>query len=113
MPEKRVEIEISSRHALRLELSGTCGFPPFDSTLWPRVPATQYPGMMHRLFSPGAHFLKTSEESPPWSIPGVANRTMGPGCAREGWMDWCGIVSEKELNVEILILGTDVGGRAR
>lgn len=38
-----------------------------------------YPGKITRFSFEGAHFMKTSRENPPVSIPGVANRTQGPG----------------------------------
>lgn len=38
-----------------------------------------YPGSVIRFISEGAQCLNTSSEKPPLIIPGVANRTQGPG----------------------------------
>lgn len=46
-----------------------------------RQTRSTYPGNVTRLFSAGAQCLKTSSEKPPLIIPGVANRTQGPGAS--------------------------------
>ena len=48
-------------------------------SLAPTVPETQYPGKTIRFLASGAQALKTSSDCPPWSIPGVAKSTQGPG----------------------------------
>jgi len=40
-----------------------------------------HPGKMIMLPSEGAQCLNTSNDRPPLSIPGVANRTHGPGAS--------------------------------
>ena len=47
------------------------------SSKFPTVPATQYPGIIIVFLGSSHHSLKTCNENPPWSIPGVANRTIG------------------------------------
>jgi len=48
-------------------------------SLAPTVPETQYPGRIIRFRGSGAQALKTSSDCPPWSMPGVAKSTHGPG----------------------------------
>lgn len=49
---------------------------PLNSLL-PNVPGTQYPGIIIVFFYYPHHYLKTCNDVPPWSMPGVAKRTYG------------------------------------
>ena len=46
-----------------------------DNNLFPKVPATQNPGIIIVFLAFPHHYLKTCIEVPPWSIPGVAKST--------------------------------------
>lgn len=49
---------------------------PFNSLL-PNVPGTQYPGIIIVFLGFAHHSLNTCNDVPPWSMPGVANKTYG------------------------------------
>lgn len=49
------------------------------SSLFPSVPATQYPGIINVFFLSWHHSLNTWVDSPPCNMPGVAKSTNGCG----------------------------------
>lgn len=49
---------------------------PLNSLL-PKVPGTQYPGIINVFFEFPHHYLNTCNEVPPCNMPGVAKSTYG------------------------------------
>ena len=72
----------------------------------PTVPETQYPGRTIRFLGSGAQALKTSKDWPPWSIPGVAKSTQGPGTSASPLRK--GLILENSKGLSLIVKEEEV-----